>query len=104
MEAAQQRHVGALHIEPKLSIGLLDTPSDERYTANSFVIRRWKQRSIACDRLDGATTVHIEGLEHTLTDALVIISFASGQQIQAEPFGRSSFTSPGPVRCPCRPI
>jgi hydrogenase/urease accessory protein HupE len=71
----------ALHLEPKLSNGLLDAPSNEDYTANSFVIRRWKGRSLSRDAFDGAT-VRIEGLEHTLTDALLIISFADGQQIQ----------------------
>lgn len=71
----------ALHLEPKLSNGLLDGPSDEEYTASSFIIRRWKGRPLARDAFDGAT-VRIEGLEHTMTDALVIISFADGRQIQ----------------------
>jgi hydrogenase/urease accessory protein HupE len=71
----------ALHLEPKLSNGLLDAPSNEEYTASSFVIRRWKGRPLARDAFDGAT-VRVKGLEHTLTDALVIISFADGQQIQ----------------------
>jgi len=71
----------ALHLEPKLSNELLDTPPEEEYIANSFVIRRWKERSLARSAFDGAT-LHIEGLEHTMTDALVNISFVSGQQIQ----------------------
>jgi hydrogenase/urease accessory protein HupE len=79
----KQPSVGAvaLHLEPKMSNGLLDAPSDEEYTANSFVIRRWKGRALVRDAFDGAT-LRVEGLEHTLTDALVIISFADGQQIQ----------------------
>jgi HupE / UreJ protein len=71
----------ALHLEPKLSNGLLNGPSDEEYTASSFVIRRWNWRPLARDAFDGAT-VRIEGLGHTLTDALVIISFEDGRQIQ----------------------
>ncbi|MFL6603924.1 MAG: HupE/UreJ family protein [Steroidobacteraceae bacterium] len=71
----------ALHLAPKLSNGLLDVASDYEYTTSSFVIRRWKGRPLARDAFDGAT-VRVEGLEHTLTDALVIISFANGQQIQ----------------------
>lgn len=72
----------AIHLVPKLSNGLLDSPPQEEYTANSFVIRRWKGLALARDAFDGAT-VRIEGLEHTLTDALVMINFANGQQIQA---------------------
>jgi hydrogenase/urease accessory protein HupE len=70
-----------LRLNPRLSNGLLDTPPDEEYTANSFVIRRWQGRNLSHDSFDGAT-LRIEGLEHTITDALVNISFASGQQIQ----------------------
>jgi hypothetical protein len=70
-----------LRLEPKLSNGLLDVPPDEEYTANSFVIRRWKARNISRDSFDGAT-LRIEGLEHTITDTLVNVSFLSGQQIQ----------------------
>jgi hydrogenase/urease accessory protein HupE len=70
-----------LRLNPRLSNGLLDTPPDEEYTANSFVIRRWQGRNLSRDSFDGAT-LRIEGLEHTITDALVNISFASGQQIQ----------------------
>lgn len=71
----------ALHLEPKLSNGLLDVPSDKTFMASNFIIRRWTGRAIARDAFDG-TTLRVEGLEHSLTDALVIISFANGQQIQ----------------------
>jgi hydrogenase/urease accessory protein HupE len=70
-----------LRLNPRLSNGLLDTPPDEEYTANSFVIRRWHGRNLSHDSFDGST-LRIDGLEHTITDALVNISFASGQQIQ----------------------
>jgi hydrogenase/urease accessory protein HupE len=70
-----------LRLQPQLSNGLLNGPPDEEYTANSFVIRRWSNRPLARDSFDGAR-LRIEGLEYTITDALVNISFASGQQIQ----------------------
>src|SRR3984893_5407177 len=70
-----------LRLEPKLSNGLLDVPPDEEYTANGFVIRRWRARNLPRDSFDGAT-LRIEGLEHTIADALVNVSFLSGQQIQ----------------------
>jgi hydrogenase/urease accessory protein HupE len=70
-----------LRLEPELSNGLLNAPPDEEYAANSFLIRRWRGRAIARDSFDAAT-LRIKGLEHTMTDALVSITFASGQQIQ----------------------
>lgn len=70
-----------LRLEPKLSNGLLDSRPDEEYTANSFAIQRWHARAAARDSFDD-TEIRIEGLEHTITDTLVDISFQSGQQIQ----------------------
>jgi hypothetical protein len=70
-----------LRLDPRLSNGLLDGPADEEYSANSFVIRRWTGKALDHDTFDGAT-LRIEGLEYTITDALVNIHFASGQQIQ----------------------
>jgi hydrogenase/urease accessory protein HupE len=70
-----------LRLEPKLSNGLLDGHPDEEYTANSFAIQHWRSRAAPRDSFDNAQ-VRIEGLEHTLTDTLVEISFLSGQQIQ----------------------
>jgi hydrogenase/urease accessory protein HupE len=71
-----------LYLVPKVSNGLLDSPPNERYSANSFVIRKWQGRALTREAFDGAM-VHVEGLEHTLTDALVMIRFADGQQVQA---------------------
>src|SRR5262249_32862270 len=48
---------------------------------NSFAIQRWSGRSLSRDSFDNAL-LRIEGLEYTITDALVNISFASGQQVQ----------------------
>lgn len=71
----------ALHLDPMLSNGLFDVPSDEEYTNGSFVIRRWTGEALARDAFDGAT-LRIEGLKHTLTNVLVVITFANGQMIQ----------------------
>jgi hydrogenase/urease accessory protein HupE len=71
----------ALHLEPKVSNGLLDGKPTEESSANSFVVRRWQNLAVAKDSFDGAT-IRIEGLENSITDALVNVSFSSGQQIQ----------------------
>lgn len=70
-----------LRLQPKLSNGLLDGRPDEEYTANSFAIQLWRSRAATRDSFDKAQ-LRIEGLEHTITDTLVDISFLSGQQIQ----------------------
>jgi hydrogenase/urease accessory protein HupE len=69
-----------VHLAPRVSNGLLAAPPAEEFAANSFLVRRW--RDVAADRasFDGAT-VRIEGLESTITDALVSISFANGQEL-----------------------
>ncbi len=79
----KQPSMGALAVRlvPKVSNGLLDVPADEESVANSFVVRRWSNRPQAADSFDEAT-VRIEGLERTITDALINITFANGQEIQ----------------------
>jgi len=71
----------ALHLEPKVSNGLLDRMPTEESSANSFVVRRWQNLPIARDSFDGAT-IRVEGLQNSITDALVNVTFTSGQQIQ----------------------
>ncbi|HEX7114172.1 MAG TPA: HupE/UreJ family protein [Steroidobacter sp.] len=70
-----------LKLEPALSNGLLDSKPDEIYATDSFLIRRWSGRSASRDSFDGAT-IRIQGLERTLNDALVTITFADGTQLQ----------------------
>ena len=70
-----------LRLQPELSNGLLNAAASEEYTASNFTIRRWTGVRLERNTFDGAT-VRIAGLEHTMTDALVVISFAGGQQIQ----------------------
>jgi len=71
----------AVPLVPKVSNGLLDRPADEESTSNSFLLRRWNDIPLRRESFDGAT-IHIQGIEHTITDALVDINFATGQEIQ----------------------
>jgi hypothetical protein len=71
-----------LRLVPQVSNGLLDAKPTEESVANSFVVRRWQNLEVARDSFDDAT-IRIDGLEYTITDALISISFANGQDIQA---------------------
>lgn len=79
----KQPVMGALAapLVPRVSNGLLDGPADEESASNSFLLRRWSNVPLARDSFDGAT-IRIEGIEHTITDTLVDVSFANGQEIQ----------------------
>jgi hydrogenase/urease accessory protein HupE len=70
-----------LRLVPQVSNGLVDAKPTEESAANSFVVRRWQNVEVTRDSFDGAT-VRIEGLEYTITDALISISFANGQYVQ----------------------
>jgi hydrogenase/urease accessory protein HupE len=71
----------ALHLVPQISNGLLKGEPAEEAAANSFVVRRWTDINVSRDSFDGAS-IHIEGLQYTITDVLVSLSFANGQDIQ----------------------
>ena len=71
----------ALRLEPEVSNGLLDAPPTEQSATNTFVVRRWSNRPQTRDSFDGAV-VRIAGLERTITDVLVSVSFANGQTVQ----------------------
>jgi hydrogenase/urease accessory protein HupE len=70
-----------LRLVPQVSNGLLDAKPTEESAANSFLVRHWENINVTRDSFDGAT-VRIDGLEYTITDALVSINFANGQDIQ----------------------
>jgi hydrogenase/urease accessory protein HupE len=72
----------AVPLVPKVSNGLLDRPPDEESASNSFLLRRWSNLPLTRDSFDGVT-IRIDGIEHTITDALVDVSFSNGQEIQA---------------------
>src|SRR3979490_1798229 len=69
-----------LRLVPQVSNGLLAGTPTEEPAANSFGVRRWKNVEVTRDSFDGAA-IRIEGLEYTITDALISISFANGQDI-----------------------
>jgi hydrogenase/urease accessory protein HupE len=71
----------AVRLIPHISNGLLETEPSEESATNSFLVRRWKDLPQTRDSFDGAT-LRVEGLERTITDVLVTISFANGQTIQ----------------------
>jgi hydrogenase/urease accessory protein HupE len=70
-----------LRLVPLVSNGMLDAKPADESVANSFVVRRWQNLAVTRDSFDGAT-IRIDGLEYTITDALISISFANGQDIQ----------------------
>lgn len=69
----------AVHLVPHLSNGWLEVPAAEVKTAPGFVIRRWTL--LGPGSLEGQTVV-IEGLELTITDVLVNVTLADGQQVR----------------------
>jgi hydrogenase/urease accessory protein HupE len=71
----------ALRLTPAVSNGLFATAPAEEFATNSFVVRRWRNLAATRASFDGAT-IRIDGLEYTITDALVNIHFAGGQDIQ----------------------
>lgn len=71
----------ALRLTPEVSNGLLDAPPTEESATHSFVVRRWTHRPQTRESFDGAV-IRIAGLERTITDVLVSVSFANGQTVQ----------------------
>lgn len=71
----------AVRLVPSVSNGLLEGPPSAESASHSFVVRRWANRPQTRDSFDGAT-VRVDGLERTITDVLVNVHFATGQEIQ----------------------
>jgi hydrogenase/urease accessory protein HupE len=69
----------AVHLRPRISGGLLDGPPDAVVSLPDFEISYWRDVPSA---LDGRT-LQVEGLDQTITDALVSITLANGRSIQA---------------------
>lgn len=72
----------AVHLAPSVSNGLLNAKPNDESATNSFLIRRWINLPQSRDSFDGAT-LRVEGLDRTITDVLVNVSFANGQSIQS---------------------
>jgi hydrogenase/urease accessory protein HupE len=72
----------AIRLIPHLSNGWLDTPPSGQTVSASFLIRTWTIATRRADALQGVT-VSIEGLERTITDALVHVDLADGRRQDA---------------------
>jgi hydrogenase/urease accessory protein HupE len=71
----------AVRLVPRLSNGWLEAPPTESFATAGFLIRTWRVRDPAPDPLAGRT-VQIEGLERTITDALVRVDLADGRSFE----------------------
>ena len=71
----------AIRLIPHLSNGWLESsPADEQLSA-SFLVRRWQVRSAIADPLNGRS-LQVEGLDRTITDALVSVRLADGRSLE----------------------
>lgn len=71
----------AVAINPEIEGGLLERPADSAQSATNFEIRRWRGVELGDTGLDGRT-VHIDGLERTITDTLVLVHLKNGDEVQ----------------------
>jgi hydrogenase/urease accessory protein HupE len=71
----------AVHLVPRISGRLLDQPPTTLDSAPGFQIQLWRNRDVGAGGLEGRT-LRIEGLEQTMTDALVSIEPAHGGSSQ----------------------
>jgi hydrogenase/urease accessory protein HupE len=72
----------AIRLVPHLSNGWLERPPFEQLVTPAFLIRSWRINSTSADPLDGRT-LRIDGLDRTLTDALVSIRLMDGRWFEA---------------------
>jgi hydrogenase/urease accessory protein HupE len=72
----------ALRLVPHLSNGWLEAAPAEEYLTPVFRIRIWRVTSAARDPLSGQT-ISVEGLDRTITDALVNVRLADGRGFDA---------------------
>lgn len=71
----------AVRLVPHISGGLLEQPPTSVEGTANFRISLWRNVAAGADGLQGRT-VHIEGLERTLTDVLVSVTPVDGKSIQ----------------------
>ena len=69
----------AVPLVPRLSSGWLDGPGDASSDAESYLILRWRVVKPAAPL--AGQTLTIEGLERTMTDVLVRVTFADGESL-----------------------
>ena len=75
-----QGEVG-LHLIPHLSSGWLERDPDDLYATTDYLIATWRIRQPPL-RLEGQTVL-VEGLEGTITNAIVRVQFADGTRQDA---------------------
>ncbi|CAN7260713.1 HupE/UreJ family protein [Phenylobacterium sp. LjRoot225] len=71
----------AVRLAPRLSNGWLETAPAESFASPGFLIRAWRVRDEGPDPLAGRTLA-IEGLDQTITDALVRVELADGRSLE----------------------
>ena len=71
----------AVAIRPHLAGGLIERAPDSVASAENFEIHRWHGLDLHGQGLDGRE-VRIEGLDRTITDALVLVHLKSGEDEQ----------------------
>jgi hydrogenase/urease accessory protein HupE len=71
-----------LRLVPEISNLKLPAAPSQEYATNSFLVRRWSGIRVAPETFDGAT-LRIEGLEYSITDALVQVNLSRGEAFQA---------------------
>ncbi len=69
----------ALHLKPQLSNGWLETSPAEQHQSDSFLTQKWSIEAVTEQPLTGSTLT-IEGLTSSITDVLVRVHWASGEQ------------------------
>jgi hydrogenase/urease accessory protein HupE len=72
----------AVHLVPQLSNGWLQRPPRQTFVTPSFRIQTWHVQSSERDALSGLT-LGIEGLDRTITDAIVSVQLADGRSLSA---------------------
>jgi len=71
----------AIRLAPHLSNGWLEAPPTESFATPGFLIRTWRVHDAAPDPLAGRT-LSIEGLDRTITDALVHVDLTDGRSFE----------------------
>ncbi|MDB5105906.1 MAG: rane protein [Fibrobacteres bacterium] len=76
-----RRGEAAIKLVPHISNGWLESPPAEVDAGPAFAIKVWKGLDAGPEGLEGRT-LSVEGLENTLTDVLVRVSWADGRKVK----------------------
>lgn len=94
----------AIRLVPRLSNGWLERPPAEQVVTPAYLIRTWSVQAVGRDPLTGRT-LQVEGLERTITDALVSVQLADGRAFETilkpdQPSARLVFEHRGGLAAP----